>query len=424
MKDKSVSGLLFIATSFFIGMSAISFQMQLYSLVGIQFSALKLGLPWLIFLPLFLKEKYLFKVKINLRKVDSPLLLFFLLITVFQLSLIFLRFFLHRNAIGWDGISIWYYKANAFFVDKTIDFSIFTNPLLGQEGLTDTYIRSSYPLFLPLYLAFIFLTIGKFSIFFGNIIWILCYLLLLVVLYKFLLRRFNFSFAVLGIFLLVSLPANFDHLAGKYAGYADLILMCFATTGVIFFLEGIFRKKLYYLSISLLLASAAANIKEDGMVFLAAIAIMFTLTSFAKRKFTNLKYLAVPLLIVSPWYVIRDILRFPSLLDASSGVHFDRLATIVVVIFQQFFDVGNFLFLFPLFLLTLVFSYRVVFKQYYVYLLVVIGMVIASYGIIFMLTPLDPVRHINSLADRILYTVSPLMIIFILQTFWNSYIEK
>src|SRR3989344_2647210 len=76
MKDKSVSGLLFIATSFFIGMSAISFQMQLYSLVGIQFSALKLGLPWLIFLPLFLKEKYLFKVKINLRKVDSPLLLF------------------------------------------------------------------------------------------------------------------------------------------------------------------------------------------------------------------------------------------------------------------------------------------------------------------------------------------------------------
>src|SRR3989304_574418 len=208
----------YLSISFFAGIGVISSQMLIYSLLKIEWNLISTVLPWLIFL--FRKTRPS-KITHQFLQNSKPLNLIywvFIVLISLQIFLISSRIFIHSEALGWDAITIWYYKAKVFFVDRGVNMSVFTDNRLYQEGLSDTFIRSSYPIFLPLLLLFMF----------------------------------------------VSLGANFDHIGGKYAGYADLPLMCFITLATIFFLKWLKMHDAEFLNISLFFSAISANIKGDG----------------------------------------------------------------------------------------------------------------------------------------------------------------
>src|SRR3989304_9905677 len=225
----------YLSISFFAGIGVISSQMLIYSLLKIEWNLISTVLPWLIFL--FRKTRPS-KITHQFLQNSKPLNLIywvFIVLISLQIFLISSRIFIHSEALGWDAITIWYYKAKVFFVDRGVNMSVFTDNRLYQEGLSDTFIRSSYPIFLPLYLSFIFISINTFSIFYGNVTWFLMFLALMSVLFSYLKAKVGIRVSILLLFIFVSLGANFDHIGGKYAGYADLPLMCFITLATIFF---------------------------------------------------------------------------------------------------------------------------------------------------------------------------------------------
>ena len=152
IKSDSKYGLFVLPVSYFLGIGIISFQMLLYSVLGVRWNAFVIIIPWLIFLPKHFTDLLRTSIAKKHSRIKKPgnILIYFLLFTSFvQISLIYSRFFIHKNAIGWDSVNVWYYKAKVFYTDLKINYSIFSNPILHQEGLTDTFIRSSYPISLP-----------------------------------------------------------------------------------------------------------------------------------------------------------------------------------------------------------------------------------------------------------------------------------
>lgn len=251
IKSDSKYGLFVLPVSYFLGIGIISFQMLLYSVLGVRWNAFVIIIPWLIFLPKHftdLLRTIISKKHLRINKTGNILIYFLLFASIVQISLIYSRFFIHKNAIGWDAVNVWYYKAKVFYTDQKIKYSIFSNPILYQEGLTDTFIRSSYPISLPLYLAFIFINIGGFSIFWGNLLWLIMFSMLLAILYGYFRCNNKLTPSLFFLFMFLSIPANFDHLAGIYAGYAELPLLCFITSSVIFYLNWL-KEKIYLIFI-------------------------------------------------------------------------------------------------------------------------------------------------------------------------------
>jgi hypothetical protein len=227
-------------------------------------------------------------------------------------------------------------------------------------------------------------------------------------------KKVGFNKTIIFLFLFISIPANYDHLAGRYAGYADLPMAAFMVACIFYFLYWIEEKYTNSLRFSLLFASLACNIKEDGLAFFAIIlGLSFMILIKRKQFLNNIKEYIPALLIASPWYILREFFQLPSMLDASSGIHMDRLFLVIKNVFYQFISVQNFNLLFPFFIISIIYVLLKRKINNVIILFSILSSLIIADIFVFTITPLDPVKHIESLADRMLYVLSPIIIIFL-----------
>jgi len=168
-----------------------------------------------------------------------------------------------------------------------------------------------------------------------------------------------------------------------------------------------------FLNISLFFSAISANIKGDGIVFFTIIYLISFFTLFLYNKLKYLKLFILPLVILLPWYVIRLYLHIPSFLDSSTGIHFERSVLVFLNMFKYLFNFYDFNLLYVIFIVSILIN---IFRKKLlknIYLLIIVFSILSSYFVVFLATPLDPVAHINSLSDRMLYLITPLVIIYI-----------
>ena len=143
----------YAGVSFMLGLGAISLQMFFYSLVSIQFGAFLISAPWVVLGVAMLFMKAFTRTGFTL---DGQKLGWFgaVLFAVILSQVIYsFAYALTMPLSGWDALFIWFVKARAFFLDRSVEAAFLTDPVYVQD-------HPDYPLLVPLAVSWIYTAIG------------------------------------------------------------------------------------------------------------------------------------------------------------------------------------------------------------------------------------------------------------------------
>ena len=126
-------------TSYLLLFGVISFQLFLYSLIGLSWGTVSLLTPWLIFGFSLLVTSKRVQVQVYKERVSR---FSFVLLVLILLTVLFVGFeSVLRPVSSWDSWSNWMLKAKMFFIDGAI------LPMFS-------YTRSDYPIGISLFVRF------------------------------------------------------------------------------------------------------------------------------------------------------------------------------------------------------------------------------------------------------------------------------
>ena len=202
---------------------------------------------------------------------------------------------------AWDAWAIWLFKANAFYLDGSID------PFLGRAvELTDH--QPGYPLLMPLYGAFLYTLNGAAD---DHALKMASagFLLALLGVFHYLARRAGRPGAAAAAFtaMLAWVPMM-NIVAFELAGYADTALSLYLLAAGGFFYLWWRAGNRFDLAAASVAATAAAWTKNEGQFFLLAIVlagIAGLLLLGRSGKFEWLVLLGPPAVLLLPWTIVR-----------------------------------------------------------------------------------------------------------------------
>lgn len=420
---KSRLPLIFVLpTSFLLGSGIISWQLLIYSIFGFEWSFWTVSLPWFasgtLFVCLLRNRGFL---EFAVPKFNFELSVFELLLIAgiaFQLGALLLQFSLQPQALGWDAVSGWFYKAKVFFNEKGVSpvFLSNRNFIVNSDGVSHSYILPDYPPLIPLLVSWVFLSLGSVEIFYGKLLWALFLASLLLVFFLLLKEYTGRKSALFFTFLVISLPIMFDHLGGKYAGYADLPLVAYMLGAVVAWLLWL-KKKGFYLPLAVLLASFGALTKYEGAPFVLVIVLLtfyFHRSSFRKHFLIMLSIIFLTLL---PWLLFITRLGVKPYFQSAISPSFERLPIIIGIFAKELINLSHFNLLWVVFFITILFTWLSKLEEYIIGLLTLLGAQLASYVVIFLVTPFNVTRQLHSTVDRLVFHVVPIALVFIALTF-------
>jgi hypothetical protein len=174
----------------------------------------------------------------------------------------------------WDSISVWRFKAKAFFIDGTLD-NFFRN-------YDYSFTHNSYPLAFSLAQSFIAIGAGEFNDTAVKIIFPFIYMLFGLAAPSLMISKWNIERTILIIFMsifLISTPIVFDHSYIEYPNllFALCVVVCAAVT-VNFMRE----KTLKNLALASMAAVMLPLVRNEGMIFFV-FNIIFILAVFFKN---------------------------------------------------------------------------------------------------------------------------------------------
>jgi hypothetical protein len=410
------------------GFGLLALQLTFYSLVGLKFNGYLLYVPWMALGIFTLWRTWVngqirsFKLNplacvqrwLELSLFDKLFSLFFLFVLV--------NLLLYQTSLpldGWDTIAIWFLKAKHFYVFGGIDFS-----------MVEIYAHKDYPVTYPLIVdAFYLMGVGLNDQLAQGINYI--FLLSTCALYYGFFRGRLPLWAVLGlpIFLLMMPTVRSMNIFTYYVGYADFkqgVVVLFFAVAFSFWVESARPSEL---AVSLLALALTASIKNEGITFalLGGLAIVFVLLLRFRQIPTLLKtpaiWVAAPLLViaVSGWGLYTKLNNFET--DISGGFKVDRFFdllpkrwdTITQMIGDELRSDIKYLALGVLLLLALasllVIRNRLSLAQALL-TMVLVGQ-IATYLIIYVVSPAEPDWQISTTLFRLLTQLLPLTIFVI-----------
>lgn len=425
--------LLVISLSWLTGVFVIGFSyllVLLLSFAGVTFNLLFVILLPLLILSCFNKKitrntKGVIKAWINNPKKADELPVnrlktfeLFLLI-LFPLAILLLNAV--KPAWAWDAFMIWSLKAKLLF------FNSFDLNLLNNYSYD--YAHLDYPLLVPLIQAFIAKFTGVFDERYTQIFFSITYISFMLMLLSFIKQFIKTSLAVLLVASMGFVPVLVLNFTGAYV---DGIVCTYHLMAIYFlylYLKNPARQWKYLVPVCI--ASAAMLMtKNEGTLILLTMAIISALTTvlFTKNVKVRLQYLiltfVVTFLFHLPWVLLNKSLgianRFISLNILKSENMAEQLAEIPKII--EFLFVNNMFklelwgILFYIFIIFLVIG---IIQKYYFELCLFIGALLinlAGVTLTYVISPHDVFIHMSSSFDRVLLSLYPLVICYIIST--------
>jgi hypothetical protein len=196
-----------------------------------------------------------------------------------------------------DAYSVWIFKGNLWY-------------LFGWQGLADflqdpsfAYIRPGYPLLLPLGIVGIYSLVGGVVELAVLGLYPLLYLVMIILLYRFLKPMVGKWGAYLAAFLWATTPVIERH-AGRFeTGFADLPLSLTLFVGTIGLWQGVRTKRRWWFVLGTLFLAASAHLKYEGVLWIVSLAVAGVVTfgwPKARRLFVPL---LVALASILPWFL-------------------------------------------------------------------------------------------------------------------------
>lgn len=390
-----------------LGITAIVVQMLLYQLTRVEWNFWTLITPWMLLLVFSIK-----RFRISRRTVlqltafkDPKLVIPFTLIIV---SVAFVTFeSVLRPLLAWDGWAHWFLGGKSFYIEKSI------NPEYYR------YANVSNPPVVNLLIAFFYFMLGTVEDRFILLIYPAFYISLLMVFYSNLRRVSTQKFTMWFTFLLASTHELIRHSGRFDAGNGDLPLAYFFFCSATLLLLFIRYKSLGYLILSNIFLGVGSLVKSEGLPFLI-VSLLVTLFLVPEAKGVR-KFFAHAVILPVGWYLFKAIHQLPESPFITGNIEAQRLPMILYYSFMEFINIQRWNLLWPLFFFLL-FFYKSA-KQVSIIVWIVL-LQLGVYMLIYMMTPVDPVRHLLNTFDRLLLHVAPLALLFIAITISQLFERK
>lgn len=277
----------------------------------------------------------------------------------------------------WDYWAIWGLKARTFFERGEIDFAFLSAPW-------NVYAHPDYPLLVPLNLTFPSIVFGAWSDRWLGLLFAAWALAAALVVRDLASRELSPHFASGAGLSMLALTAS------RYVGLAEVPLIAFGTTGLLFTRRALVGEKWARIPAAILLGLAAST-KNEGLTLLLAVAIALAL--FGRRL------LVIPLgatLIAAPWLIARAMHDLP--VSLAGGGMLDRLASrlselgrIAARLLERTADPW----LWALIVMALILARRERF------LVMVVALQLVCFLAVYLVTPPDVVWHIETSWGRL-----------------------
>lgn len=284
-----------------------------------------------------------------------------------------------------DTLDNWNLRGKVFYVTRTL-----TLVLPNEDAVTSPQGISSYPPALPLMKTWLAALAGNWSEPLVNSIHVLWYVAALVLLYATLRRRVSVGWSLLGVYLLGSLPLFLMHGTNTYAD-ALLAAHVFAAVTLLFhaFAADDERTRWTFLKLAAIAAAILPFIKNEGLlVYLPPLLVLFCwqllrgVRSHAMNRAAVQRGLVlfalVLLAVVGPYLAFKlgNGMTFGNAKPFTTlGIGWQK--NVLHAIFINTLFEGNWLLLFPLFLLLLVWCWRLAFTRFglltFFFLIVYVG---------------------------------------------------
>jgi hypothetical protein len=303
-----------LCVSYSMGVGFISLEMLILHLLKMPLNVPIIAAPWLMVLVF---NVLLILVKRPVPSTQVPVFLSWekrsgslrlLLFSGISLE-VFLAFF--RACIkpieSYDAVAIYAIKSKIFFLAGSIPQDFFAR-------LAGRFPHPDYPLNIPLFESFVYLSMGTLNDQLVKIIFPLYFVSVLVMMY-FAVRRFaSVNYALIFTFLLASIP-QFNAYATN--AYLDLPLAAYCFISAVFLFDWLKdARKIQSLVISGINAGLAGWTKNEGLMYCAVFIATILAHMLLEPKKELLKYMKglsinifIIFLLLSPWLFIRYVFR-------------------------------------------------------------------------------------------------------------------
>lgn len=390
-----------IAYSYGLGIGLISLEMLIYSLLGIRWSLIALLVPWIFPIALFMKAKK-YKQLFFTRKIFPPSswfdrLFIFLIVTTVVYVLLEATI---RPVAGWDPFATWLMTGKAFYIDRTIDSSIYT------------YMNYDIPPFIGLFVAFGYIVLGQVNdttvlLFFSS------FYIAILLLFYFTSRKYISSrYALLFTFLLATIQNLIRH-AGKFdVGYADLPLAFYffaSSILLLLFLQSRSIKTLILLSFFL---GTGALIKNDGVPFFLFVEMIGIFFAIRWGKYKYILAAFPGFLLFGAWQMYKVIFSVQESYLFHGTIDVARVPAILLEMGKEFLNVRRWNISWLIFFVSLIktsdFSAKI--------LILILLFQLFSYLFVYMVTPIG-ISQIKNSFDRLLIHLVPIAMLIVVTNF-------
>ena len=291
--------------SFLLGLGLSSFQLLIYTILGIKFTLLNiimvpLVLSILVFSryaakPERVRDFITFKGKIKpLSGVEKLLILGIVIQFLWVLALS-----IPVPVTSHDAVANYALKAKVFYFSGGVP-----EGFIGWAE--ETVSHPDYPPLLSFIMTWIYVFTG-FNDLTVKLVMPLIYLFFIGVFFSSLKRIFTRKFALLMTFIFATIPQLFDYATIMYA---DLPLAALVTSGTVYFLLYLKERRRVELVISSLFFSFSLLVKNEAVVFAGLfLFILFILSLRSSEKKETFKMLVAALcmmiIIAGPWFYLR-----------------------------------------------------------------------------------------------------------------------
>lgn len=395
----------FLPMSYGVGAMAFYVEMWGFDALGLQFSPLGLALPWLVLLPL---QSWRSRETSSVVLVRRPTSLFGIGI-IATVALLHLPPTLLSPLYRSDAVSFWALRAKIFFWERGIPAEIWSP---AQTHLT----HLDYPLLVPLTSAWVHLCVGGYDDAVVSLLFLTYWIGLMMFFFGAALRSDGGAPRAWWMPLLPLCPIVLLH-AGS--GYADLPFAFFTAISVSFaaeWLESNGRRQALWAA---LFAAGACMTKAEGAAFVLVLSAAAGIAVFSGRPrgtdFSSCARslwpaLTLLLALTLPWEIFKaahgvrnDVFAGAAVAGANFQKNLPRLGELLVEFHGHLFSAEFFGVFWIVALFALLPRARPLHRRAECFLLSTLLLQLLSPLAVYLLSPYDPLYHLNLSLKRVLF---------------------
>lgn len=379
-----------------LGVGLIGLQLFFYSILQVPWNRITLLLPWILLFFFYFIKHFRFNSKRIIYK-------FSLLEKVFIVLIILLNIFVSFQAVlrpvqAWDGWDNWLLRPKVFFLNNNLSLD-YVN-----------YTHDDYPLIMPLIDTFGYIMVGRIddtAILFFHYMF---YLALGGLFFAACQKLFGTKIALIYTFLLLSVQNIIRHGGRFEAGQSDLAMGYYIFAGALLLGYFLINKNKAVLILLSIFLGITAQIKNDGMAYFLIINLILFAAIVFWQQFKYLFALLPGFILVVFWYLYKLFSEYPSNFLFRNGldIHFEKTFAILGAMLKEMINFQNWSLLWILFVASILFNWRKLGKAKI--FLLILFLQWFSYFAIFMITPREPVGHVQNIIDKLYLHLAPLSV--------------